>query len=39
MEYYSIFEKLAIRIKKELGYDLENFKRTYAGIHMRGSGA
>ena len=33
------FDKLAIRIKKDLGYDLINFKRTYVGIHQRGSGA
>jgi hypothetical protein len=33
------FEKLAKRLKKDIGYDLVDFKRTYAGIHMRGSGA
>ena len=33
------FEKLSVRIKKDLGYDLVNFERTYAGIHQRGSGA
>jgi len=33
------FEKLAIRLKKDIGYDLVDFKRTYAGIHMKGNGA
>jgi len=33
------FEKLAIRLKKDIGYDLVDFRRTYAGIHMKGSGA
>ena len=33
------FEKLAKRIKEDIGYNLIDFRRTYAGIHMRGSGA
>lgn len=33
------FERLAKRLKKDIGYDLVDFRRTYAGIHMRGSGA
>ena len=33
------FERLAKRINKDIGYELVDFKRTYAGIHMRGSGA
>lgn len=33
------FERLAKRIKKDIGYNLVNFRRTYAGVHMRGSGA
>ena len=33
------FEKLATRIKRELGIDIVNFQRSYAGIHMQSSGA
>ena len=33
------FEKLAVRIKKDLNLELSNFCRTYAGKHMKGSGA
>ena len=35
----STFEKLAIKIKKDLGYDVVDIKRTYVGIHMKASGA
>lgn len=33
------FERLAKRIKKDMGYDLIDFRRTNAGVHMKGSGA
>lgn len=33
------FEKLAKRIKDELGVELVDFVRTRAGIHMRSTGA
>ena len=33
------FEKLAVKIRKDLGLKLTNFKRTYAGLHQRSSGA
>lgn len=33
------FEKLAKRIKDELGVDLVDFVRTRAGVHMRCAGA
>ncbi len=33
------FERLAERIRTELGLDLIEFRRSYAGIHMKGSGA
>ena len=33
------FEKLAEKIKTDLGYNVENIKRTYAGINMKSSGA
>jgi hypothetical protein len=33
------FKKLAEKIKKDTGWELVNFSRTYAGIHMLGSGA
>ena len=35
----TIFERLAIKIEKDTGYKLVDFKRTYASIHQRGSGA
>lgn len=34
-----MFEKLRIRIAKDLGLNLTNFERTRAGTHMKGSGA
>lgn len=33
------FVRLQIRLLDELNLDVENFKRTYASIQMRGSGA
>jgi hypothetical protein len=33
------FEKLAKKIKNDLGIDVENISRTYAGNYMKGSGA
>lgn len=33
------FERLKERIKKDTGIELNNFKRTYVGIHERCSGA
>lgn len=33
-----VFEKLALRIKKDLGFELVNFHRTYAGFHQRSNG-
>jgi hypothetical protein len=35
----TVFEKLAIKIKADLGFSVENFERTYAGIHERSRGA
>jgi hypothetical protein len=35
----TVFEKLAIKIEEDLGYQVENFERTYAGIHERSRGA
>lgn len=35
----TVFEKLAIKIEKDLGYKLINFERSYAGIHERSRGA
>jgi hypothetical protein len=32
------FERLAKRIKKDLGIDLINFRRTYAGHHQKSAG-
>lgn len=34
-----IFDKLKVRIEKELGLNLINFQRTYAGKHERFAGA
>lgn len=34
-----IFQKLKERIKKDLGLELSNFRRTNAGKHQKGSGA
>lgn len=33
------FEKLAVKISSELGYDIVNPRRTYAGPNLLGSGA
>jgi|TARA_R110000851_G_scaffold281736_1_gene435217 hypothetical protein len=33
------FEKLAVKIEKDLGIKLTNIKRTYAGLHQKSSGA
>ena len=33
------FEKLKAKIFKDTGIKLEGFRRTYAGINMKGSGA
>jgi len=33
------FEKLAKRIKEDMGIELVDFYRTYAGINMKSSGA
>lgn len=33
------FEKLAVKIEKDLGLKITNLKRTYAGLHQRSSGA
>lgn len=35
----STFEKLSIKIKNDLGYDVVNLKRTYVGRNMKASGA
>jgi len=34
-----MFERLRLRIQKDLGLELTNFRRTYAGRHMKSSGA
>lgn len=33
------FKKLKIKIKKDTGFELTNFKRKYPSIHQRSSGA
>jgi len=33
------FDKLAVKIERDLDIKLTDFRRTYAGIHQRGSGA
>ncbi len=33
------FEKLALKIEKDLGLKAENFKRAYVGKHQKSSGA
>ena len=35
----TLFDKLRIKIKNDTGQDVENLRRRYAGIHMRGAGA
>ena len=35
----TLFDKLRIKIKNDTGEDVENLRRRYAGIHMRGAGA
>ena len=35
----TIFEKLVVKIKKDLNLDVEDFRRTYSGIHQRSRGA
>ena len=34
-----MFERLKTRIGQDLGLKLDSFRRTYAGKHMKGSGA
>jgi len=34
-----MFDRLKKRIKRDLGLELSNFRRTYAGKHQKGSGA
>jgi len=35
----TVFEKLQKKIKQDTGLSLDKFKRTYAGVHMKASGA
>lgn len=33
------FEKLIIKIKEDIGLDVEDLRRTYSGIHMKSTGS
>lgn len=35
----STLDRLKVKILRDTGIELTNFKRTYAGVHQRGSGA